>query len=127
VCSVLGNERAEEYEIWLAAMPMDPLTAPSMRGSGKLMARLEGNELTISGDIEDLESPASGAELRRATPGMRGAVVFKVQIAHEPNAEINDRLQLRGSQIRDLRGGLYYLQINTEKNPLGQLRGWLLR
>jgi hypothetical protein len=53
-------------------------------------------------------------------------VAFTVEVPAVATGELRDTITLTNAQLEQLREGLYYLQIHTERNPGGELRGWLL-
>ena len=87
---------------------------------------LDGDELTITATFEGMSSPATVAHVHRARKGVRGPVAFAVDVPLVTDVKLEDTVTLTDNQQRDLRSDLYYLQLHTEDNAAGELRGWLL-
>lgn len=110
----------------LSVLPVDFATRPTMSGSGRAEAVLDGRTLAVAGDFQGLSSPAAAARLHRAAPARRGLAVFDLDITEAAAGRIAGEVELDDAQIRALRRGEYYVQIATRDNPDGELRGWLL-
>ncbi len=110
----------------LSRMPVDLVTTHTVSGSGAVSATLEGNELTIVATFEGMSSPATAAHVHRAPRARRGPVAFGVDVPAAAAGRIETTVPLAEEQVAALRRGHYYLQIHTEGNAGGELRGWLL-
>ncbi len=124
--SVLQAQNGERFRGRLSRLPVDRPTAPLLTGSGEVTATLDGNRLRITATFEGMSSPATVAHMHRARMGLRGPVAFTVDVPAAAEGEIEDTVTLTDAQLRDLQDELYYLQIHTERNAGGELRGWLL-
>jgi hypothetical protein len=111
----------------LSTVPVDPVTALTTTGSGTLTAVLAGNTLTINGKFDGLNSPATVAHVHRARRGLRGPNLFNLTVTKATSGTVEGTLKLTDAQVEALKSGWYYVQIHTEINPEGQLRGWLLK
>jgi hypothetical protein len=109
----------------LSAVPVDTITVRTTLGEGSVKAVLEGNTLTVRGKFDALNSPATVAHLRRARKGMRGPEVFELTVTKDKSGTVEGTLRLTPVQVTDLERGWYYVQIHTELNTAGHLRGWL--
>jgi hypothetical protein len=58
---------------------------------------------------------------------MRGPNVFDLTVTRGTSGTIEGTLKLSPVQIEELGKGWYYVQLHTELNTAGQLRGWLLK
>ena len=121
---VVGAQR-EGFQGRLSPLPVDARTAATITGEGVVSAELNGMELTIRGSFEGMSSVATRAHVHRAQPGTPGPVAFAIDVPTVVKGEFEDTVTLDDSQLRELRDGHYYLQIHTENNPGGELRGWL--
>ena len=101
----------------------------TIAGSGSLTATLVGKQLTIQGTFSGLRSPATTAQIRRGPKGIPGPVVANLDltVTKAEKGDINGTLELTPDQIADLRNGRWYVQIQSERAPDGNLWGWLLR
>jgi len=101
----------------------------TIAGSGSLTATLAGKQLTMQGTFSGLRSPATTAQIHRGPKGIRGPVVpdLDLTVTKAVNGEISGTLDLTPDQIADLRNGRWYVQIQSERAPDGNLWGWLLK
>lgn len=122
-------QETERYGERLSRMPVDLRTTSAISGSGAVRAELRGGELAVTVRFRGLSSAVTGAHVRNASAARRGPVAFPLDVggAGDTAGEIVDTVTLTGEQIAELRGERYYVQIRTENNPAGELRGWLLR
>jgi hypothetical protein len=111
----------------LSTVPVDPVTALKTAGSGTLTAVLAGNTVTIAGKFDGLNSPATAAHVHRARRGLRGPNVFDLSVTKATSGTVEGTFKLTDLQVEALKNGWYYVQIHTEINPEGHLRGWLLK
>lgn len=124
---VLADDRPPYYTT-LDRLPVDFNTAGSVAGSGWAGAEVVEGTLVVEGRFEGLLSAATEAHLHRAKPGLRGPPV--VALALEPGGDGRDGV-VRGAVPLDpsleaaLAGGELYVQVRSENNPEGVLRGWL--
>lgn len=121
-----GAQRGERFRGRLSVLPVDPATARTMSGSGEARATLTGHSLVITGTFEGLSSPATVAHIHRAPPARRGPVAFTVEVTTAASGEVSGSLELDDAQIQALRHSEYYVQIHTENNAGGEIRGWLM-
>ena len=110
----------------LSAVPIDFVTVQTTQGVGAFTAVLEGNMLSIDGTFEGLNSPATAAHVHRAFKGLRGPSVFALTVTNDTHGRVLGNLTLTDTQLADLRTGWLYVQIHTDVNPDGHLRGWIL-
>ena len=122
---IVVGAQAEEFQGRLSPLPVDARTAGTITGEGVVRAELNGTELTIRGSFEGMSSAAVRAHVHRAQPGTPGPVAFGIDVPTVAEGEFENTVTLDESELRELRGGFYYLQIHTENNPGGELRGWL--
>jgi hypothetical protein len=121
------QQQSETFKGRLSPVPVNASTARTTLGAGSVTAMLAGNTLTITGTFDGLNSPATLAHLHRAPKGLRGPNVFDLIVTKAASGTVEGRLSLTTAQIEDLKRDWYYVQIHTEKNPEGHLRGWLLQ
>lgn len=101
----------------------------TIAGDGSLTATLKGNQLTIMGSFEGLRSPATSAQIHRGPKGIPGPAVagFDLTVTKAVKGSVSGTIELTPDQIADLRKGEWYVQIQSERAPDGNLWGWLLR
>jgi hypothetical protein len=119
-------------EARLSPVAMDATMRATVAGSGTVSARLTGSRLVVNGSFEGLLSPATIAQVRQSKiTGVRGPAVFdlavtKAGIPTTNSGTIGGAFDLTAEQAESLRKGRFYVQINSEKAPDGNLWGWLL-
>ena len=125
---VVAAQAPERFRERLSIVPVDFSSVATTSGSGEVTAELRGRELTIDAVFAGLSSPATGANVRHAAKGRRGAVVFILDMGTATSiaGEFSDTVTLTETQLVELRQERYYLQIRTAGNPSGEIRGWLL-
>jgi hypothetical protein len=119
-------QTSQEFQGRLSVLPIDFTTAPSMSGMGEAHATLTGATLVITGDFEGLSSPATAAHVHQAPPARRGPVALTLDVVSGRSGTLAGTFTLDAAAQDALRGGEYYVQIHTENNRGGELRGWLL-
>ena len=119
----------ETYKARLSPVPINIAMMGTIAGNGSLTATLSGKRLTIQGTFEGLRSPATTAQLHRGPKGIPGPAVPNIELAVTKAAkgEISGAIELTPEQIADLRNGQWYVQIQSERAPEGNLWGWLLK
>jgi hypothetical protein len=122
-----GN--SEMFRARLSPVPINVAMMATVAGSGSLTATLKGNQLAIAGSFEGLRSPATTAQIHRAPKGIPGPIVtgFELTVTKALKGAISGTIELTPDQVADLRKGEWYVQIQSERAPDGNLWGWLLR
>ena len=118
-----GQRGDEAFTGRLSSVPVDPVTVRTTTGSGTLTAVLAGNTLTSNGKFDGLNSPATAAHVHRARRGRRGPNAFDLTVTKATSGTVQGTLKLTDAQVEALKSGWYYVQIHTEVNPEGHLRG----
>jgi hypothetical protein len=118
---------ARTFKGRLSPMPLDLAMAANMAGQGTMTATLAANRLTLNATFDGLKSPATAAHVKKSPkPGMRGEPVMELTVPRASAGQITATLDLTPQQIGELQAGRYYVQIDSEKAPDGNLWGWLL-
>lgn len=132
-----------------ASLSSDQLvTRVDSGGRGEVRALLTGKQLVVTGTYQDLSSPlnvATGfapvAYIRKAAPGEDGPVVrlgaeqaqatlggvrtMTLTTDGGTSGWFTGVFTLTDEQVEELKQGLYYVQLYTEENAAGELRGQL--
>lgn len=117
----------EKFHTRLAPVAMDATMRATVAGVGSATAALSGTKLTVNGTFEGLVSPATTANLRLSrVPGVRGPAVFDLTVTHATKGTVSGTVDLGTDQVEALRKGRFYIQIQSEKAPDGNLWGWLM-
>jgi hypothetical protein len=110
----------------LSVVPIDVGMQVNVAGQGAVTATLAGNKLTVSGQAEGLRSPATVAHIHRGVPGIPGPAILDLAVTKTTAPTISGTVELTPSMVQDLKNGQLYVQLNSERAPDGNLRGWLM-
>jgi hypothetical protein len=95
-------------------------------GKGELTATFDqaSKRLNWKGSYAGLSGPATAAHFHAAEKGKNGGVAVPISPAASPmegSATLNDQ------QAADLMAGRWYVNVHTEANKAGELRGQMMR
>jgi hypothetical protein len=116
-----GNFRAR-----LSPLPVTPLTVNTITGGGQVTASLSNNVLSLNGTFNGLSSVATVAHVHSAPKAMRGPPVHALEVSTDKSGSLTGRIELTPEQVTALQAEALYIQIHSETNPEGEIRGWLL-
>lgn len=127
VCAVLSVQaQSRTFKTRLSPVPVATYN-PGIVGSGSVTATVAGNKLTIAGTFEGLASSATTARIHKSTKtGVRGEPILNLTITSGTSGSISGTFDLTPAQVQELAAGRYYVQVQSEKAPEGNLWGWLL-
>jgi CHRD domain-containing protein len=117
----------ETYRARLSVVPLSVDMQANVAGLGNLTATLVGNRLTVNGNAQGLRSPATTVAIHRGPKGIPGPAIINLEVTKTTSPTISGTLELTPQQLEDLRGEQFYVQLNSERAPEGNLRGWLLK
>jgi CHRD domain-containing protein len=117
--------QGDTFKARLSRVPIESSTL-GITGSGSATATLSGARLSVRGNFEGLQSPATIAQIRLGQRGIRGPVMFDLTVTKATSGTIAGTFTLRPEQVEAVRLGRFYVQIHSEKAPDGNLWGWLL-
>lgn len=118
---------AEQFETRLSPSPLTDGTRINITGEGRVRAELDGDKLTVSGDFHGLASNATTAQLYEGPGiGIPGPKAFDLTAAQGASGSVSGNVTLTSKQVAALRHGHFYVQVNSQKAPDGNLTGWLL-
>ena len=72
-----------------------------------------------------LRSPATVAHIHRGVPGIQGPAILDLIVTKSTTPTISGTVDLTPQMVEDLKNGQLYVQLNSERAPDGNLRGWL--
>jgi hypothetical protein len=124
--SSAGAADAEKYTARLSVVPIDVAMQATVAGHGEVTAMLAGNTLTVTGNFEGLRSPATNAHIQRGPKGIPGPAILDLTVTKAVAGTISGSLALSAQEVEDLKNEQLYIQLNSERAPDGNLRGWLL-
>ena len=110
----------------LAPVPRTAQTVTTITGEGEVRAELSGNTLTISGEFTGLSSPVTMAHIHQGPKAQPGPVVLTIDATRATSGTISGTLTLTPELIAALHAENLYVQIHSENNPTGEIRGWLM-
>ncbi|MDC3197104.1 CHRD domain-containing protein [Gammaproteobacteria bacterium] len=117
--------QSETFRARLSPMPTTPQTVTTITGEGEVILTLDGNTLTVSGNFTGMNSVATMAHVHNGPPAQPGPVVHQLEVTKMPAGEISAVLELTDAQVTALRNNELYIQVHSETNPPGELRGWI--
>jgi len=118
---------AESFETRLSPSPLTDGTRINITGEGRALVQWDGNILSVSGNFTGLATGVTTAALYDgAGIGIPGPKAFDLTVSPGTSGTIWASIKLTSSQLRELRAGHFYVQIDSEKAPDGNLTGWLL-
>ncbi|HEX8824844.1 MAG TPA: CHRD domain-containing protein [Archangium sp.] len=98
--------------------------------AGTSTATLDGNELTVTGGFNGLQSDlmetaGSSAHVHRGASGTAGPIVFNLTVTStdKRNGTFTGTKSLSNEEEEDFKNGLYYVNVHTANNPSGEIRG----
>jgi hypothetical protein len=122
-----GAAQNETYKARLSPVPIDIAMQANVAGLGNLTATLAGNKLTVNGTFDGLKSPATEAHINRGPKGIPGPSIHDLTVAKGTSGAITGTVDLTPTEVDDLKNERLYVQLNSERAPDGNLRGWILR
>lgn len=109
----------------LSPMPVTSATVKTITGQGQVTAKLNGNTLIISGSFAGMSSPATMAHIHLGPKAVPGPVILRLDVSAGSSGTVSGTLTLSPEQVSALHAESLYVQIHSETNPEGELRGWL--
>ncbi len=117
--------QSETFRARLSPLPVNGQTVRTITGVGQARATLAGNRLTVTGEFRGMSSPATTAHLHLSPAGRPGPVASPLTVTAGTEGQISGTLTLTPEQVAALRGESLYVQIHSQGNPGGELRGWI--
>lgn len=115
------------FKTRLAPVAIDAAMKTTVAGDGSASATLTGTKLTIRGTFQGLRSPATTAQIHQGSAaGVRGAAVLALTVSKDLSGSVSGAFDLTAEQMDNLKRGKWYIQIDSEKAPQGNLWGWLM-
>ena len=119
------SAQAGAFRARLSPLPVNRQTVQTIRGLGQVRATLDGNRLTVTGTYRGMSSPATAAHLHIAAPGRHGPPAQALVVSASPQGDITGTVELTNQQRDALQAQSLYVQIHSQGNPGGELRGWI--
>ena len=115
----------EVYRARLSPMPTTPQSVADITGEGEVILTLNGNALSVEGNFSGISSATTMGHIHNGPPAQPGPVVHRLEVTAAPNGNISAELELTDEQVTALRNNELYVQIHSENNAPGELRGWI--
>jgi alcohol dehydrogenase (cytochrome c) len=119
------SAQADSFRARLSPLPVNRQTVTTMTGVGQVRATLAGSRLTVSGSFEGMSSAATSAHIHGAPPGQHGPLAQRLDVSGAADGEISGTVDLTEEQVAALHSNALYVQVHSEGNPGGELRGWI--
>ena len=121
-----AQAQTETYRARLSPMPVTPQTVDDITGEGEAILRLEGRRLTLSGTFSGMSSRAVAAHIHNGPPAQPGPVLFQLALSEDDaGGSLSGEMTLSDEQLAMLQANALYVQVHSENNPGGELRGWI--
>ena len=121
----VSAQAQETYRARLSPMPTTPQTVTTITGEGEVILTLSGNMLSVSGSFAGMSSAATMGHVHNGPPAQPGPVVHQLVVASSAAGDISAQLELTDAQVQALKDNELYIQIHSENNAPGELRGWI--
>ena len=119
-------QAGDTFTVRLSVVPVDARTTLTTSGTGSVRGVLIENRLFMTGAFEGMSSAAIAAHIHRGRAGQRGPIAFQLSVSRDSSGVLGGGVRLTDEEVQALRDGAYYIQVHTEGNPGGELRGWIL-
>ena len=121
----MSVQAQEVYRARLSPMPTTPQSVTDITGEGEVILTLNGNALSVEGNFSGMSSATTMGHIHNGPPAQPGPVVHRLEVTAAPNGNISAELELTDEQVTALRNNELYVQIHSENNAPGELRGWI--
>jgi hypothetical protein len=121
----MSVQAQEVYRARLSPMPTTPQSVADITGEGEVILTLNGNALSVEGNFSGMSSATTMGHIHNGPPAQPGPVVHRLEITAAPSGNISAELELTDEQVTALRNNELYVQIHSENNAPGELRGWI--
>lgn len=115
---------AEEMRIPVSLSGSESVPAVETAGSGEGMIVVDENR-RISGSVTTENVPATMAHIHHAPADANGPVAIPLEQTDENTWSVPENTQLTEAQYESLKKGNLYINVHTEENPAGEVRGQL--
>jgi hypothetical protein len=106
-------------------MPTTPQTVTEIIGEGEVILTLSGNNLSVEGNFSGMSSAATMGHIHNGPPAQPGPVAFQLEVSSASSGSISGELELTDEQLTALENNEFYVQIHSQNNAPGELRGWI--
>ena len=109
-----------------ASTEVPPTTS---KGSGAVTATFDTASKTLAwkGTYSDLSGPATAAHFHAGEVGKNGGVVIPIFAGASATSPFEGTAVLTDAQASDLLAGRWYVNVHTEANKAGEIRGQVVK
>ena len=130
VCTIglIGSASAAMVHFEASLDGKSEVPANATAGSGEVLATLDTVAKTLSYTLtfQGLTGPAMAAHFHGPAKAGANAGVA-VAIGKDPAGVVTAKATLTDAQIKDLEAGMWYVNVHTEANKGGEIRGQMMR
>ena len=121
----MSMQAQEVYRARLSPMPTTPQSVADITGEGEVILTLNGNALSVEGNFSGISSATTMGHIHNGPPAQPGPVIHRLEVTAALSGNISAELELTDEQVTALRNNELYVQIHSENNAPGELRGWI--
>ena len=121
----MSMQAQEVYRARLSPMPTTPQSVADITGEGEVILTLNGNALSVEGNFSGMSSATTMGHIHNGPPAQPGPVIHRLEVTAALSGNISAELELTDEQVTALRNNELYVQIHSENNAPGELRGWI--
>lgn len=121
----MSVQAQEVYRARLSPMPTTPQSVADITGEGEVILTLNGNALSVEGNFSGISSATTMGHIHNGPPAQPGPVIHRLEVTAALSGNISAELELTDEQVSALRNNELYVQIHSENNAPGELRGWI--
>lgn len=121
----MSVQAQEVYRARLSPMPTTPQSVADITGEGEVILTLNGNALSVEGNFSGMSSATTMGHIHNGPPAQPGPVIHRLEVTAALSGNISAELELTDEQVTALRNNELYVQIHSENNAPGELRGWI--
>jgi hypothetical protein len=117
---VSGGVWAGAVQVKLSGAEEVPPVTTSGSGSGTINV---GDDGSVSGSVKTTGVPGTMAHIHEAPPGKNGGVVIPLEKKGDNEWAVPAGAKLTAEQMKSFKAGNLYVNVHTDKNKGGEVRG----
>lgn len=122
-----GEDRFRSYTATLSGDQEVPPVDTEATGTGSFTLDVDARVMVVAVSFSGLSGPITAAHFHVAPPGASGGVIIDLteDFAGDDDGFVQGAVTFTAAQIADLDAGNVYINLHTETNPDGEIRGQL--
>ena len=127
--AVAGPALAETVNLKADMKASTEVPPTTSKGSGAVTATFDTASKTLAwkGTYSDLSGPATAAHFHAGEVGKNGGVVIPIFAGASATSPFEGTAVLTDAQASDLLAGRWYVNVHTEANKAGEIRGQVVK